>query len=606
MKNKWFFGVVFGLGLSLSVATGSEPNTVVRLETNYGNILIKLYPEKAPVSVANFLGYVDSHFYDGLVFHRVIKNFVIQTGAYDPNLYDPNTGTTATQAYHQPGTPIINESTNGLKNLRGTVAMARTNDPNSATSQFYVNVVNNASLDPNLPGNAGYAVFGDVIGGIAVADAISNVTTATKKGLSDVPSQSVILRRAVRVEPNQIDILDVDQLTTFTNAAHTKDGFIIQGGLGLTSSQLDQSDFMEIHVGSWIKTIDPNAILTLGNGTYVYYGDPNGITLMTFDLQEGTFFCQAREINLAGLTAPIDFHITTSNYIGSKQIPSSPSSLITSVDPNQIDTIQVDQLTTRVGRNAGQDSFIIRGAFDLTPEELAQAENFEVHLGPWSAVIDANDLQEIRNTDKFTYPGEPNSLTLAVLDLARGTFMLQARDIDLTGLKDLPDFQIIAGHYYGFRQVPKTYINRKKGVPLDFLHGVQDALKVDDFIHVSDRNGAWLKVTGSIANALENINLTTLNDPNDLTITSDPNDMTITVNAKTYKIETFTQVGAGHFYRAKDASADLLWAFFDMDKGRFSFRVRNVGATLSATAKLKIAFPAPSQNYTFNKEVSLR
>jgi cyclophilin family peptidyl-prolyl cis-trans isomerase len=161
-------------------AYGETP--IVELETNFGDIVIELFDANAPVTVANFLMYVKSGFYDGLIFHRVIDDFVIQSGGYDANLNMPD-----------PCDPIINESNNGLSNLRGTVAMARTSDPNSATSQFYINVADNNNLDWKDSNNVGYCVFGQVLSDLNVIDRIAhlptqdNVTIPDGNTLNDVP-----------------------------------------------------------------------------------------------------------------------------------------------------------------------------------------------------------------------------------------------------------------------------------------------------------------------------------------------------------------------------------------------------------------------------------
>ncbi len=155
-------------------------NPVVVVETNLGTFKIELYPDKAPITVENFLKYVESGFYKDLIFHRVIPNFVVQGGGFDENLN-----------YKTPlFPPIKNEAQNGLKNLRGTVAMARTADPDSATSQFYINLSDNYKLDygdPEAVDPYGYTVFGKVIEGMSVVEKISRIPTHTTKGMSDVP-----------------------------------------------------------------------------------------------------------------------------------------------------------------------------------------------------------------------------------------------------------------------------------------------------------------------------------------------------------------------------------------------------------------------------------
>ena len=173
-------------------ATPSATGPRVALTTNLGEIVIELEQDKAPKSVANFLQYVESGFYDGTVFHRVIENFMIQGGGFDSNLQQK-----------QVRAPVQNEANNGLSNLRGTVAMARTNDPNSATSQFFINVVDNPRLNYVSDQNNytwGYTVFGKVVKGMDVVDAIRAVETGAQGPFQkDVPKQPVIIEHAQRV-----------------------------------------------------------------------------------------------------------------------------------------------------------------------------------------------------------------------------------------------------------------------------------------------------------------------------------------------------------------------------------------------------------------------
>ncbi len=162
---------------------------VVVMETSKGTIKIELNPERAPVTVKNFLEYVDAKFYDGTIFHRVIPNFMIQGGGFSPDMSEkPTRG------------PIKIESDNGLANLRGTIAMARTSNPNSATSQFFINHKTNGVLDKSSPrgDGFGYAVFGKVIEGLDVLDAIAAVPTGMAKGHGDVPREAVIIKSVRR------------------------------------------------------------------------------------------------------------------------------------------------------------------------------------------------------------------------------------------------------------------------------------------------------------------------------------------------------------------------------------------------------------------------
>ncbi len=163
---------------------GDTPMVV--FETSHGTITMELYPEDAPITVENFLKYVDDGFYDGTIFHRVIPGFVIQGGGFDADMNQKATRD-----------PITNEADNGLKNERGTLSMARTQQVNSATSQFFINLSDNAFLDHGTR-DFGYAVFAKVVDGLDVVDAIAQVPTGSHRGHQDVPRESVVVERAYR------------------------------------------------------------------------------------------------------------------------------------------------------------------------------------------------------------------------------------------------------------------------------------------------------------------------------------------------------------------------------------------------------------------------
>ncbi len=159
---------------------------MVRFETSQGDFTVELDADSAPVSCKNFLRYVDEGYFDGTIFHRVIPGFMIQGGGF-----------TAEMQQKPAHDPITNEADNGLQNLRGAIAMARTNDLHSATSQFFINLVDNYSLD-HRPGNFGYAVFGRVAGGMDVIDKIAKLKTGRRRGHDDVPSEPVVIKLARR------------------------------------------------------------------------------------------------------------------------------------------------------------------------------------------------------------------------------------------------------------------------------------------------------------------------------------------------------------------------------------------------------------------------
>ncbi len=169
-------------GIAIAAAA-AERNPVVLMETSMGKVKIELFPKESPATVKNFLSYVKGGYYNGTTFHRVIPGFMIQGGGF-----------TLEMQPKPAGQPIKNEAANGLKNNRGTLAMARTANPNSATSQFFINVVNNDALNRPLPDGHGYAVFGRVIEGMDVVDRIASVKTGMSMGFQDVPLTPVVIK----------------------------------------------------------------------------------------------------------------------------------------------------------------------------------------------------------------------------------------------------------------------------------------------------------------------------------------------------------------------------------------------------------------------------
>jgi len=183
--------------LTLSIAMGGpasaeQHNPKVRLETSKGVIVVELFSEKAPISTENFLHYVDSGGYDGLIFHRVISGFMVQGGGFEPGMKQRTPS----------AAPIQNEADNGLKNKRGTLAMARTPDPHSASNQFFINLVDNGFLDHSgkTPQGWGYAVFGQVLEGMEAVDAIATVATGNVGGHGDVPAEDIVIIKAEKVQ----------------------------------------------------------------------------------------------------------------------------------------------------------------------------------------------------------------------------------------------------------------------------------------------------------------------------------------------------------------------------------------------------------------------
>jgi len=181
--------IILGALLFAGAAIAADSHPKVVLETSKGNIVLELYPAKAPETVKNFLNYVDAKYYDGTIFHRVIPNFMIQGGGFTTDMKRKTT-----QA------PIKNEADKGIKNDRGTIAMARTGDPHSATAQFFINSKNNDFLNfrSKTQQGWGYAAFGKVIDGMKTEDAISAVKTKSLGGFRDVPAEPVVITSARR------------------------------------------------------------------------------------------------------------------------------------------------------------------------------------------------------------------------------------------------------------------------------------------------------------------------------------------------------------------------------------------------------------------------
>jgi peptidyl-prolyl cis-trans isomerase B (cyclophilin B) len=192
--KQFLFLVMVGCAVAIVPACAAADNPVIVMVTSMGTIKMELYPDKAPVTVKNFLSYVDDKFYDGTIFHRVMgkenydDDFMIQGGGFEPGMK-----LKATKS------PIKNESSNGLSNTRGTIAMARTPDADSATAQFYINVKDNKGLDKAVEGT-GYCVFGKVIEGMDVVDKIKAVKTGRKGGHENVPVDDIIIKSVRKAE----------------------------------------------------------------------------------------------------------------------------------------------------------------------------------------------------------------------------------------------------------------------------------------------------------------------------------------------------------------------------------------------------------------------
>lgn len=187
--SNFFFTVaaraLLAIGLALPMAGQAQTTTQVRFQTTLGNFVVELYPAKAPKTVQNFVQYAQDKHFDGTIFHRVIDGFMVQGGGF-----------TADMAQKPTRAPIPLEIDRSLKNERGTIAMARTGNPNSATAQFFINLVDNANLNAPQPDGYGYAVFGKVVSGMETIDAIRSVATRNQNGFQNVPATPITITTA--------------------------------------------------------------------------------------------------------------------------------------------------------------------------------------------------------------------------------------------------------------------------------------------------------------------------------------------------------------------------------------------------------------------------
>jgi cyclophilin family peptidyl-prolyl cis-trans isomerase len=200
---KRFLLAALSLALLANSTCAADKNPVVVMETSMGTIKIELFQDKAPITVKNFLSYVDDKFYDNTVFHRVIPDFMIQGGGFEKGVKDVKSDEEFLAKEKKTKAPIKNEAGNGVSNERGTIAMARKPDPDSdsATSQFFINVVDNSRKLDRTKGSAGYCVFGKVTEGMDVVDKIKNVATkAVTRNFKDVPEEDVIIKSVRRAD----------------------------------------------------------------------------------------------------------------------------------------------------------------------------------------------------------------------------------------------------------------------------------------------------------------------------------------------------------------------------------------------------------------------
>jgi|GEM_PF-197352 len=390
--------------------SASADIAVVQLQTNYGDITLELYPDDAPVTVANFLGYVESGFYEGLIFHRVIDDFMIQAGVYDEDLYDflatepsfedPEWATDP-EYYHEPGDPIVNEADNGLLNERGTIAMARTSLPDSATSQFFINYVDNPSLDPGT-GSDGYAVFGRVIAGMAVVDQIAQSPTHyVNETLKDLPDDAVVIEGAQVLQRFETDSSADFGGAAFLNGADgTLRTYVGQAGY---DGQTYRHVFTEVtHLGiaalEWAQVLEEGVSEGVDGFSIIMARDTAGVSrVYRYVLNEGENDEQvvieagslAEGVTFAEMAdSYMHFRIITGGY-NPTELGDALNTITTGSGADQVTEQIVDLGASLEPRFGGGDLIVVRRAVGQAPDE--SEVRFQYYHADYGMVLDLWD-----------------------------------------------------------------------------------------------------------------------------------------------------------------------------------------------------------------------
>jgi len=566
-----FITVVF-LAMLWSSAVAVNPHVV--LETSSGPMVLELFPDDSPLTVANFLDYVDHNFYDGLIFHRVIEDFVIQTGGYDVNLVPA-----------EPNDPIVGEShLNDLRNEKYSIAMALTSDPNthipdpnSGDSQFYINLKDNPDLDPG-----GYTVFGRVAAGMDVVDEIAAVDVHNTGGLQNVPVSPIIINDAHRLdldlviaEPNSLTI-SVEPLGEVTfpveminlgdadafDTLNPQEPFLVTAYLAQDPCLTDAdsvADFFCDFLAARSSTNDANEPIVLTfiapatRGTYYLYAQADDANqIIEFD-----------ETNNRGSIVTLEV-----NY-----------------EPNDV---EITRFVARAGPAAGRDRFFITGAFQPTPHiQQTDALAVDVYVGPYSKSLSCPWL---RNSI-FLYRNPSSDIRLVLIDLDRGRFLIAARRVDLTGLTAPVRFEIAFEQYRGIATVEEDIINGPRELPLRFNQGHADVLTVANFRLTTDRpydsNNDSLIICGGIATQL---------DPNGLEgkpVTVEWGSRTFTIPAGSAYAPRLRRVGRWQHYvyhRTRPSDGDIIHASFNFATARFRIIIRKAALLSKPPQDFGISF----------------
>lgn len=453
--------VALALSAVLPIFVSAQNNPTVRLETNYGNIFIELFQTEAPATVDNFLAYVNDGFYDGLLFHRVIEDFMIQAGSYyvyDSNFYERSADP-----------PIVNESYNGLSNLRGTVAMARTTEPNSATSQFFINHIDNLFLDrQNSSDGFGYCVFGKVIKGLDVVDAIATSTVVnyypqySNDPFNEIPYPFI----GMYVARTASTIL----MTKFTVTASSKinsDNISFSGTMDATVEDFNDVNAVKVTIDSndmvnpCVQSFPVNAN-TFKKGKYSCSGTDGSIRKsFTYNPNTGKFAFAASKVDLSGLDCPATVEIQIGDFFALAQIDETiangtkkpmPILLMTGVR----DVLMVDKCTVKQNnKKINSDQLSVKGAFavdDINANMVS--EDLVITLGAQQFTIPASQLKS--GNGKLTCSKAnvtQGGIATATFNFNSCSFILTINNANIDAISGNVDFGVAFADYNEVEQV---------------------------------------------------------------------------------------------------------------------------------------------------------
>lgn len=645
--------------------------TVVRMETNFGDIVISLLADDAPKTVENFLDYVESDFYDGLIFHRVVNDpnpFVIQAGAYDPNLYLANSGndpnfflnpnwTKDPNFFHTPNDPVDSEADNGFSNIRGTVAMALAGgDPDSGTSQFFISLTDNSFLDAQ-----DFTVFGEVIIGMepnGVVDTIGALDTqAVGEGtfkLNDVPDantpviiQDVTVERVFDDDSAAFD--DVDFLQAGDGELRTYVGqgafsgkrfthrFTEEKVLGVQALNWRQTGIEEFGVAPFDLTlakdedgsiwvfdydvdgdvlVDPNHLLEivplgqfgmeemdfkliLGDFNELDPNDPNNqITIV-----DGSETITER---IVGFTESLDAFADFDDELLLVRSAIEPNAVMAdwrwyhesqglvldlfdhasqqeAIDPNgdgwrflipdEMANLDISFKADR-DRSDPSDSFDLSGDFTIDLATL-EGKTLYIFMGHIELSIAEEDFVRSNGNRVLSYKGSGGTGGQVAMQIRfdKGTFNLQVKQVDLTGIEEPVRVEMAVGNIFN---AGEAVLRNNKPLPMVFRQGVSNSLRVDHFVYIRDDRSGFnrsrlLKINGAIATQIDPFDIR----GKEISVNWGTKALSIPEETDPNEPSNWSQRGNGAKYIYRNKVNDIRRAEFDLDRSEFKIEIRN-------------------------------